>query len=96
MYQTVKMTSGFLDLLSKIIVGIEVEHVGHKVKRILIVRDLGLQPREVKPIGQVIFVDLAEILVSSRRDKLKESNMISFINPVHQDKAAQFQDPKTS
>jgi hypothetical protein len=71
MHQTVKMTSRFLDLLSEIIVGIEVEHVGHKVKCILIVRDLGVQPREVKPIGQVILVNLTEILVTSRRDELK-------------------------
>lgn len=77
MHQTVKMTSRFLNLLSKIIVGIEVEDVGHKVKGILIVWDLGVEPREVESIGQVILVNLTEILVTSRRDELQRSNRLA-------------------
>jgi len=71
MDKTVKMTGGLFDLLSQVIIGIEVEDVGHKVERILIVRDLGVQTSQVETIRQVVLVDLAEILISPGRDKLE-------------------------
>jgi hypothetical protein len=71
MDKAIEMTGRFLDLLPQIIIGVEVEDIGHEIERILIVRDLGVQTSQVEAIRQVIFVDLAEILISSGRDKLE-------------------------
>jgi hypothetical protein len=66
MDQAIEMTSRLLDLLPQIIVGIKVEHVGHQVKSILVVGDLGVQAREVEPVCEVILIDFAEVFISSR------------------------------
>lgn len=73
MDKTVEMTGRLFDLLAQIIIGIEVEDIGHKVERILIVGDLGVQTSQVEAIRQVVLVNLAEILISSGRDKLKST-----------------------
>jgi hypothetical protein len=65
MNKTVEMTGGLFDLLTQIIIGIEVEDISHQVQRILIVRDLGIQTSQVETVCQVILVDLAEVLVAS-------------------------------
>lgn len=70
MNQTIKMAGRLLNLLPKVIIGIEVEDVGYQIKCILIVRDLSVQARQVESIGQVILVNLTEILVTPRRDEL--------------------------
>lgn len=73
MDKTIEMTGRLFDLLSQIIIGIEVEDIGHKVERILIVGDLSVQTSQVEAIRQVVLVNLAEILISSGRDKLKST-----------------------
>jgi hypothetical protein len=35
--KAVQMAGGFLDLLTEIIVGVEIKNVGHKIERVLIV-----------------------------------------------------------
>jgi hypothetical protein len=65
-HETIQVAGGLLDLLAEIIVGIQVENVGHEVKRILVVRDLGVEAREVEAIGQIIFIDLTKVLISTR------------------------------
>jgi hypothetical protein len=52
-----------LDLLAHLIVAVEVEDVCHEVEGILVVLHLGVQPGEVEAVGQVLLVDLAEVLV---------------------------------
>jgi hypothetical protein len=71
MDKAIEMTGRLFDLLPQIIIGVEVEDIGHEIERILIVRDLGVQTSQVEAIRQVILVDLAEILISSGRDKLE-------------------------
>jgi hypothetical protein len=71
MDKAIEMTGRLFDLLPQIIIGVEVEDIGHEIERILIVRDLGVQASQVEAIRQVILVDLAEILISSGRDKLE-------------------------
>lgn len=68
------MTSRLLDLLSQIIVGIKIENVGYEIQSILVVRDLGVQAREVESIGQVVLINFAEVFISPRRDKLDDKN----------------------
>lgn len=36
----------------------------------MIVLDIGIEAGEVEAVGQVVFVDFAEVLVSSRGDEL--------------------------
>ncbi len=68
------MTSRLLDLLSEIIVGIKIENVGYEVQSILVVRNLGVQPREVESIGQVVLINFTEVFISPRRDELDDKD----------------------
>jgi hypothetical protein len=52
-----------LYLFPHIIVAVEVEDVGYEVERILVVLDFSVEAREVETVGEVFFVDFAEILV---------------------------------
>jgi hypothetical protein len=57
-------------LLAHVVFAVEVEYIGHKVERILIILHFGVEAGQIEPIGQVLFVDLAEVLVASRGDEL--------------------------
>lgn len=70
MNQAVQMTGRFLDLLTQVVVCIEIEDVCYKIQRILIVWHLGIQARQVEAISEVFLVYFAEILVASGRNKL--------------------------
>jgi uncharacterized radical SAM superfamily protein len=70
MDQSVKMTSGPLNVLPHIIVAVEIKHVGHEIKSILIVLYFSIEASQIEAVGQVIFVDFAEIFVATRGDKL--------------------------
>ncbi len=74
------MTSGFLNLLAHVIIAIKVEDVGDKVKSILIVLDVGVEAGEIEAVGQVVFVNLAEILVAAGGDKLEHRRKVSVLN----------------
>lgn len=65
------MSRGFLNLFPHLIVAVEVEDIGYEVERILVVLYFGVQAREVEAVGQVLFVNLAEVLVSSGGYKLQ-------------------------
>ena len=70
MHQAIQMPCRFLNLLAHIIVAVEIEDVGHEVERVLVVLDIGVETREVEAVGEVIFVDLAEVFVAFYRDEL--------------------------
>lgn len=70
MNQAIQMACRFLNLLAQVVVCIEVENIRHKVQRILIVRYFGVQASKVEAVGQVFLVDLTEVLISARRNKL--------------------------
>lgn len=65
MDQAVEMSSGLLNLLSHVVFAVQIEDIGDQVKGILVVLDVGIQSREVKAVGQVVFVDLAEVFIAS-------------------------------
>lgn len=65
------MARRLLDLLPHVVVAVEVEDIGDKIERILVVLDFGVQAREIEAVGQVLFVDLAEVLVAPRGYKLQ-------------------------
>jgi hypothetical protein len=66
MDQAVEMPRRFLDLLPHLIIAVEVENIGNKIERILIVLDFSIQAREIEAVRQVLFVDFAEVLIASR------------------------------
>ena len=77
MYQSVQMPRRLLNLFSHIIVTVEVEDVGYKIECILIVLNFGVQTREVEAIGEVFFVNLAEVFVASRGYELVVGQHVS-------------------
>lgn len=64
------MPRTLLNGLPHIIIAVQVEDIGHEIQRILIVLDLGVESREIKSIGEVVFVNFAEVLVTARGDEL--------------------------
>ena len=60
------MPCRLLNLLAHIIIAVKVEDVRHKIECILVVLDFGVEARQVEPIREVFFVNLAKVLVSSR------------------------------
>jgi hypothetical protein len=77
MHETVQVPRRLLDLLAHLIVAVEVEDVGHEIEGILVVLNLGVQPSKIEAIGQVLFIDLAEVLVPPRRDELARVSLDS-------------------
>lgn len=59
------MPGRLLDLLPHVIIAIEVESVRDEFESILIVLNFRVEARQVEPIGQVVFVYLTEVFVSS-------------------------------
>ena len=59
------MSRRLLNLFPHLIVAVEVEDVCYEVEGILVVLNLGVQPSKIEPIGKVLFVNLAEVLVPS-------------------------------
>lgn len=64
------MPSRLLDRLAHLIVAVQVEHIRHQVQGILIVLHLRVEARQVEAVGQIVLVDLAEVLVAPRGDEL--------------------------
>lgn len=73
MYQSVEMPSGFLYLLSHVVVAVEVKHIGNQIEGILIVLNLGVEAGQVESVCEVFFVDLAKVLIASGRYELQKS-----------------------
>lgn len=68
--ETIEVAGGFLDGLAHVVVAVEVEDVGDQVQSMLVVVYLGVETREVEPVRDVLFVDLAKVFVSSGRYEL--------------------------
>ena len=57
------MPRGFFNLLSHIVVAVEVEDIRHQVEGILVVLNVSVEAREVEAIGEVVFIDFAKVFV---------------------------------
>jgi hypothetical protein len=66
------MPSRLLNLLSEVVVRIQIENVCHQVQRILVILDLRIQTCQVESIRKIFLINLAEIFISSRRYKLED------------------------
>jgi hypothetical protein len=70
MYQAIQMPRRLFYRFPHLIVAIEVEDIRHEVERVLVVLDLRVEPRQVESVGEIFFVNLAEVLIPSRRYEL--------------------------
>ncbi len=57
------MPCRFLNLLSHIVVAVEVEDISHQVEGILVVLNVSVEAREVEAVGEVVFIDFAKVFV---------------------------------
>lgn len=64
------MSRRLFDLLPHLIIAVQVEHVSDEVECILIPLHVCIEPRQIEPVRQVLFVDFAEVLVASGRNEL--------------------------
>ena len=77
MDEAVEVPSGLFYRLPHLIVAVEIENIGDEVEGILIVLNFGVQTRQVEAVCEIILVDLAKVLVPSRRDKLNREIAVS-------------------
>lgn len=77
MHEPVQMPRRLLNRLAHFIVAIEIKYIRHQVQRILIILHFSIQPRQVKPIREVIFVDFAKVLIAAGRDELLTKRQVS-------------------
>ena len=70
MYQAVKVAGRLLDSLAHIIVAVEIEDISYEVQGVLVILHLGIEARQVKAVGEVVLVDLAEVLIALRANEL--------------------------
>lgn len=68
--ESVEVPGRLLDRLAHFIVAVQVEDIGDEVQGILVVLDLGVEPRQVEAVRQVVFVYFAKVLVAARRYEL--------------------------
>lgn len=64
------MSRGVFDLFSHVVVAVEIKDVRYEVKCILIVLYIRIETGQVEAIGEVVFINLAEVFVATRRDEL--------------------------
>lgn len=65
------MPCRFLNLFSHIIVTVQVKNIGDEIKSVLVILDICIKPSKVESVCEVVFVDLAEVFIASRRDELR-------------------------
>lgn len=65
MYKTIKVSGRLLNSLSHLIIAVQIKHIRNQIECILIVLNFRIQARKIEAISQVLFIDLAEVFVSS-------------------------------
>lgn len=60
------MSCRLLDLLSHVIVTVQVKDISDEVKGVLIILDIRVEPSKIEAVREIVFVDLAEIFIASR------------------------------
>ena len=64
------MPCRLLDLLSHIIVTVQVKYISDEIKSVLIILDISIEPSKIEAVCEIVFIDFAEVFVASRRDEL--------------------------
>lgn len=71
MDQAIEVTGGLLNSLSHLIIAVQVEDVGDEVESILIILYLRIKTCEIESVGEIVLINLAEILVTARGYELE-------------------------
>jgi hypothetical protein len=71
MNKPIQVPCRLLYSLPHFIITIQIENISNEVKGILIVLDFGIKTRQIEPVSEVVFVDLAKVLVAPGRDELR-------------------------
>lgn len=69
------MSRRVFDLLSHIVIAVEIEDVCYEIECILVILYIRIETSQIEAVGKVVFVYLAEIFVAARRDELAESRI---------------------
>jgi hypothetical protein len=64
------VASRLLNGIPHVVVAVKIEDISDEVKCVLVILHVGVETGEVESIGQVLFVDLAKVLVATRGDEL--------------------------
>jgi hypothetical protein len=63
-YEAVKVPGRLLNGLTHLIVALEIEDISDEIQCVLIVLNFGVETCQVEPVGKVVLVDFAEVLVA--------------------------------
>lgn len=73
------MPGRLLDLVTHIIIAVEVKHVSDKIKSVLVVLNICIESRQIEPVCEVVFVDFAIVFIASRRDELFRDGLATIL-----------------
>lgn len=76
MHEAIQVPRRLLDGLAHLIVALEIKDIGDEIQGILVILDFRVKARQVEPVGEVVFVDFAKVLVAPRRDELRTNNIL--------------------
>ena len=79
MNQAVEMPGRLLNLVTHIIITVEIKDVSDKIKSVLVVLNVCVESRQIEPVCEIVFVDFAIVLIASRRDKLFRSELATIL-----------------
>lgn len=65
MHKTVQVSGRFFNLLTHVIIAVEVKYVGDEIEGILVVLNIHVDASKVESVGKVVFIDLAIVFVST-------------------------------
>ena len=62
--QAVQVAGAAFDLLAHVVVDFHIEDIGDEIEGMLVVVDVRVKAGEVEAVGEIVFVDLAEVFVA--------------------------------
>lgn len=77
MHKTVQVSGRFFNLLTHVIIAVEVKYVGDEIEGILVVLNIHVDASKVESVGKVVFIDLAIVFVSTWRNELRRKMLVA-------------------
>ena len=72
------MPGRLLNLITHIIIAVEVKDVSDKIESVLIILDVSVKSCQVEPVREIVLVDFAIVFVASGRDELFRDELVTF------------------
>ena len=79
MNQAVEMPSRLLNLVTHIVITVEIKDVSDKIKSVLVVLNVCIESRQIKAVCKVVLVDFAIVFVTSRRNELFRNGLATLL-----------------